>query len=111
MNPVSEGQWFVYLLLCESGRIYTGVTPVLNRRIGVHVKGRGALFTKLNRPTKLLAAKPFSSQSEALKVERQVKQAGAGAKRVLADIWTMQHPLPADLDLTLLPTEATHPVT
>lgn len=108
---MSEGQWFVYLLLCESGRIYTGVTPVLDRRIGAHVKGRGALFTKLNRPAKLLAAKPFPSHSEALKVEKQVKQARAGAKRVLANVWTMQHPLPADLNSSLLPSEATHSAT
>lgn len=106
---MSEGQWFVYLLLCESGRIYTGVTPVLDRRIAAHAKGRGALFTKLNRPAKLLAAKPFPSHSEALKVEKQVKQARAGDKRVLADIWVRQHPLPADLDSILVPSEAARP--
>jgi putative endonuclease len=98
---VSEGQWFVYLLLCESGRIYTGVTPVLDRRMTAHVKGRGALFTKLNRPAKLLAAKPFPSHGEALKVEKQVKKARAGDKRVLADIWARQHPVQAGVDASL----------
>lgn len=51
--------WFVYLLECRSGRIYTGVKPVVDRRIITQIKGHGALFTKINRPTRLLAAKPF----------------------------------------------------
>ena len=93
---MSDGVWFVYLLLCESGRVYTGVTPALDRRIATHIKGRGALFTKINRPTRLLAAKPFPSQNEALKVEKQVKKTGASDKRILADIWARQHPVDAD---------------
>lgn len=88
--------WFVYLLECTSGRIYTGVTPVVDRRITQHVKGRGALFTKINRPTRLLAAKPFASQHEAMKIEKQVKKAGAVEKRTLAAIWASQHPLSPD---------------
>lgn len=93
MRRVSEGQWFVYLLICESGRIYTGVTPVLDRRIASHAKGRGALFTKINRPTRLLAAKPFSSQHEALQIEKQIKKTGAAEKRTLVAIWLRQYPL------------------
>lgn len=94
MNEI-ERPWFVYLLECTSGRIYTGVTPVVERRITTHIKGRGALFTKINRPTRLLAAKPFPSQHEALKIEKQVKKAGAAEKRTLAAIWVRQHPLDA----------------
>jgi predicted GIY-YIG superfamily endonuclease len=94
MNEIDQ-PWFVYLLECTSGRIYTGVTPAVDRRIAMHIKGRGALFTKINRPTRLLAAKPFTSRHEAMKVEKQVKTAGAAEKRTLAAIWARQHPLDA----------------
>lgn len=92
MRP-NEVPWFVYLLLCKSGRIYTGVTPVLDRRIKTHLVGRGALFTKMDRPIRVLAAKPFGSKTEALRVERQVKRVSAQHKRLLADLWSQQHPI------------------
>lgn len=79
--------WFVYLLECERKRIYTGVSPDLNRRINRHISGKGALFTKLNCPEKLLAYKQFSTKREALQVEQQVKKMPAAGKRILADIW------------------------
>lgn len=85
--------WFVYLLECHSGRIYTGVTPVLDRRITAHLRGKGALFTRIDKPKRLLAAKPFPSRTDALKIEKQVKKVGATQKRILADIWLQQHPI------------------
>jgi putative endonuclease len=47
---MSSQPWFVYLLGCRSGRIYTGVTPDLVARISKHESGNGAMFTRLNRP-------------------------------------------------------------
>lgn len=92
MNEIDR-PWFVYLLECTSGRIYTGVTPALDRRIRAHLVGRGALFTKMDRPSKVLAAKPFGSKAEALRIERQVKRVSAEHKRVLANLWSKQHPI------------------
>jgi len=89
----TETPWFVYLLLCKSGRIYTGVTPVLDNRLKAHKTGRGALFTKMDPPVRLLAAKPFASKGEALQIERQVKGVGAAHKKRLAEIWSEQHPV------------------
>jgi len=93
--------WFVYLLLCRSGRIYTGVTPILDRRIKAHKSGRGALFTRMDPPTRLLAAKPFPSKSEALKMERQVKAIGAAHKKWLAETWSDQYPIDQAIQETL----------
>lgn len=89
----TEQPWFVYLLLCRSGRIYTGVTPGLDHRMKAHKTGRGALFTKMDPPVRLLAAKPFASKGEALQIERQVKGVGAQHKLTLARIWSEQHPV------------------
>lgn len=72
---------------CASGRIYTGVSPNVSKRVEKHAFGKGALFTKINKPQRLLTAKPFPSKHEALKVEKQVKKMPAQGKRVLAMVW------------------------
>ncbi len=90
---MTDSVWYVYLLECQSARIYTGVSPHLDQRITMHRKGRGALFTRINQPERLLAAKPFSSQREALQIESQVKRMPAQGKRILARVWSEQHPI------------------
>lgn len=84
---MSDEIWWVYLLECASGRIYTGVSPNVSKRVEKHTFGKGALFTKINKPQRLLTAKPFPSKREALKVEKQVKKMPAQGKRVLATVW------------------------
>lgn len=88
-----DGAWFVYLLECKGGRIYTGVTPDLEGRMKVHADGDGAKFTKWNPPVRLLAICPQASQRDALKLEIQVKRMPAKGKRLLAGIWLQQHPV------------------
>lgn len=90
---MTEPTWYVYLLECQSARIYTGVTPNLDGRINTHRIGRGALFTRINRPQRLLAAKPFPSQRAARLIEVQVKRMPAVGKRLLARLWSEQHPI------------------
>ncbi|WP_084155037.1 GIY-YIG nuclease family protein [Polycyclovorans algicola] len=83
--------WFVYLLLCRSGRVYTGVTPDLAKRMKAHNTGRGAMFTRLNQPEELLAAKPFPSKGAALSMEIQVKKLSKSQKLFLASSWADQN--------------------
>lgn len=79
--------WFVYLLECQSKRIYTGVSPDIASRLKAHSDGRGALFTRINHPEKLLAVKQFATKREALRIEKQVKKMPASGKRILASLW------------------------
>lgn len=60
--------WFVYLLECQNGRIYTGITTDVNRRFEEHLNGTGA-----NPLLQILATKPCLSSSEASSVEYHVK--------------------------------------
>lgn len=85
--------WYVYLLSCRSGRIYTGVTPDLASRIIKHTNGTGAMFTRLNKPEELLAVRPFPSKVEAMRVEYQIKRLRPLHKRVLASRWREEYPL------------------
>lgn len=89
-GALSETPWFVYLLVCRGGRLYAGVTPDLAARMRKHIAGTGAKFTRSHPPESLLAAKSFSSRSEAQSVEHQVKQMTASGKRALASAWTQE---------------------
>lgn len=90
---MADGAWFVYLVECATGRIYVGITPDLAQRMTTHRKGRGALFTRINPPERLLGAKPFANRREAQQMEVQVKRLPAAYKRFLAAQWSQQHPV------------------
>lgn len=85
--------WFVYMLMCNGGRIYTGISQNLAARLGDHKEGRGAMFTRLNIPSELLAAKPFPSKSEAAKLELQIKRLSHQHKLIMVSSWCEQYPL------------------
>nr|WP_081644454.1 MULTISPECIES: GIY-YIG nuclease family protein [Thioalkalivibrio] len=82
-----DGTWYVYLLECQGGRIYTGITPHLAARMAAHAAGRGARFTRMHKPVQLLAARGFASRNEALREEHRVKQTSPRTKRSLARQW------------------------
>jgi predicted GIY-YIG superfamily endonuclease len=48
--------WKLYFLLCENNVIYVGITKRIKveNRIKKHIKGRGAISTKYNKPIKLI---------------------------------------------------------
>ena len=65
--------YYLYLILCEDGSIYTGVTNDVNRRFQEHCEGKGGQYTKKHKPLKLLGYEQFSIKQKALKRERQIK--------------------------------------
>jgi putative endonuclease len=66
--------WWLYLLACEDGRTYAGVAIDIDARFKAHAEGKGAKFTRSNRPVRLLGARVFASKSEALKAEAALKR-------------------------------------
>jgi putative endonuclease len=72
--------WFVYVLECIGGKLYTGITNDIDRRFDRHASGKGAIYTRLNPPIRVLACNAYSSKSEAAKVEYQLKQLSRSRK-------------------------------
>ncbi len=68
-----SNDFFVYILLCENNAFYTGITNDLEKRIKTHIKGRGAYYTKVHTPTKLLMAWRVPSKSVAMSIEYFIK--------------------------------------
>ena len=77
----SDKSWVIYLLECIDGSLYTGITNDLEKRLASHNAGLGAKYTRGRRPVTLLEFKTVESQSEALKLEYQIKQLPRFKKR------------------------------
>lgn len=80
-QPVS---WSVYLLQCENGKVYTGVTNQLARRISEHRTGRGGRFTAAAGYGEALYVERFTSKMEAVSREAQLKTWSRRKKLALA---------------------------
>ncbi len=65
--------FYVYILKSlKNGRLYTGSTENLQRRLLEHNSGRST-YTKLTKPFKLLHQETFKTRSEAVKREMFLK--------------------------------------
>ena len=69
-----ESKWFVYLLECQDGSLYCGITNNLEKRIQVHNSGKGAKYTKTRLPVKLYYFEETDDKSSASKREWQIKK-------------------------------------
>lgn len=95
---MSDSPWFVYLLVCRNGHIYTGVTPHLERRLTAHRLGKGAKYTRSNPPERVLAINRCKDKSTAMRLEIQVKRMRRETKILLAKAWVAEHPIDELLD-------------
>lgn len=73
--------WWLYLIECRDGGIYTGIALDVEQRYKKHAAGRGAKYTRMNPPLKLLGKAQFPDKSSALKAEYAMKQLGPEMKR------------------------------
>ncbi len=72
--------WFVYVLLCKDGSFYTGATNNLEKRFLEHKKGIGGRYTRSHKVIKIIYSEKFSSKSDALKKEFEIKSWSRGKK-------------------------------
>lgn len=66
--------WYVYILECEDGSLYTGVTTDIERRFQEHKRGDGAKYTVSHKPKKIVYSEEHTSRSEAGTREAQIKR-------------------------------------
>ena len=70
---IDRMNWYVYIVECSDGTLYTGITNNLGRRIREHNSGIGSKYTRGRRPIKLLARWDCADKSHASKMERRIK--------------------------------------
>ncbi len=64
---------YVYILLTENNTLYCGYTDDVEKRFAAHLDGKGAKYTKANKPVKILWQKEFATKQEAMKEEYRIK--------------------------------------
>ena len=79
----AKNRWYVYLILCRGGAIYTGIARDVAVRYAQHVAGTGARYTRANPPARLLVRIACMNQSEASRMEAAIKKLPAINKRKL----------------------------
>ena len=80
-----SGIWWVYMIECRGGKIYTGIAKDPEARYRRHQLGSGAAFTRMNPPVALLGKRPCGSRSDALREERALRRLSGTEKRGWAD--------------------------
>ena len=90
--------WYLYILQCGDGSLYTGWTNHLNKRVADHNAGRGAKYTKAHLPVELVYYEIFETKEEAMKRECAIKKLSRPQKERLieSDMNLLKEAAPSD---------------
>lgn len=77
--------WFVYIVRCRDGSLYTGATNDLDKRVRAHNDGKGARYTRSRRPVELVFSRRARDKSSALRQEYRLKQLTRAEKLALTE--------------------------
>lgn len=68
-----DSVWYLYILQCADGSLYTGITTNVEKRLEAHRSGKGAKYTRGRAPLELVYREECGSHSDALKRELEIK--------------------------------------
>ena len=80
---LSGNTWFVYILRCDDGTLYTGITNDLIRRCEQHNAGNASRYSRSRLPVVLVYQEAQGSQSVALRRELEIKALTRQEKELL----------------------------
>lgn len=66
--------WSLYMIECRGGGIYTGIAIDVDERFKTHVAGKGAKYTKMNPPLRIIARQRFPDRRSAAQAEYAMKR-------------------------------------
>ena len=75
--------WYVYMLRCRDGSLYTGCTNNIDRRLSVHNRGKGARYTRSRLPVTVVYRETCPDHASALRREAAIKRLSKGKKEAL----------------------------
>jgi len=90
MTADIPGGWFIYMIRCAGGQLYTGIATDVKRRLQEHAAGKGAKFLRGKGPLEVVFTQTMTSRSAALKAEAALKRLSKPDKEriVRAGTWT-----------------------
>lgn len=84
MNKTDK-KYYVYIILTVNNKLYCGYTDNVEKRYKLHCEGKGAKFTKANKPLKLVYIKEYEDKQDAQKEEYRIKQLKRKEKEILIE--------------------------
>ena len=75
--------WYLYILHCGDGTLYTGITDDVSRRLAAHRAGKGAKYTRGRGPLELVYTEELPDKGAALRREIAVKKLTRAGKEKL----------------------------
>ena len=75
--------WYLYVIECADGSLYTGIAVDVAKRYAVHAAGKGARYTRSHPPRRIAAIIEYADRAEASRAEYLVKQMTTAGKREL----------------------------
>lgn len=75
--------WYLYLVRCRDGSLYTGISTDVQRRMADHAANRGARRLRGRGPLQLVFSRPVGTRGDALRLEHRVKCLSKSAKEAL----------------------------
>lgn len=86
--------YYVYMLRCADGTLYTGSTVDVARRLAAHNAGKGAKYTRSRRPVQVVYQECLPDQSAALRREIALKRLSRAEKLALCGEGAVSPDLP-----------------
>ena len=83
MKQSTPCSWWVYIIRCADGSLYTGTTNNLERRIAQHKSGKGARYTRNHIPKKIVYSENCVTRSVACMREAAIKKLSKSGKELL----------------------------
>ena len=77
--------YFVYIIECQGGSLYTGITTDVERRFTEHQAGKGANYTRAHKPIRIAYSEPAKDRATAQRREAEIKRLKRKEKLLLCD--------------------------
>ena len=65
--------WFVYIIKCKDGSLYTGSTNDLEKRFEKHKAGKASKYTRSHIAVRIVFFEKYGNKIVALRREREIK--------------------------------------
>jgi len=69
-----DKKYYTYVILTENNTLYCGYTDDVEKRFELHKSGKGAKYTRANKPVKIIYTACFDTKIEAQQEERRIKK-------------------------------------
>ena len=86
-SKISNSVYYVYILLCGDGSLYTGITNDLKKRLLAHQTGKGGHYTRSREAVEFVYTEKHETRSLALKREAEIKKLKKEQKQKLISSW------------------------